>query len=493
MMKPFFALIVVGSVLFAPSTFSRQSGSLPSDSYQELFRDDRAQRGVNGAASCSGCHAGGATGVDGYTHNEFREWQGKLFDGPHYNSFSILTGERSQSIGLLLHQIDGRGEEAYKRADCLRCHGLGHERKQPSKMWREDEPVSCEACHGHAGPGPGNTDGWLNLHFQRDWSSKDSEARRSYGMYDTRDVLRWAENCLECHQETATVSFGHHLLAAGHTDISFELLGDLSGVPVHWRWKRSYLKGVPDEGIWQCARIWAVGQAITLRETMRALVHWSADSSDPPDFALFNCFSCHHAFARNEANSEPPPSRSPVLLTPVLGEPAWNGASWAVCKQLAYALMPDCRAEFDENIKKLFDALSLSAPNRQAVCAAAGELAALADKLARKANTTLMDPKLTRRLLREIASDYKYIAAMGPYGGHQAFRAFEALYVNVWLQSGEVPEETKAEIRQNLEKLQAAIYLKGARKPSISQFNYDQFRAAMEELARLWKDSDAGS
>lgn len=494
MMKQFFALTVVGSALFAPSAFSQQSAALPSDQYQTLFRKDRAQRGVNGAASCAGCHSGMSKGQDGHPQNEYREWQGKRGDGPHYNSFNILNGQESQSISRVLHQIDGLGKEAFKRADCLRCHGLGHAAKQQSKKWNEREPVSCEACHGHAGPRPGINEGWQTLHTYPNWNSKDSEEWLTYGMYDTRDVLLWAENCLECHHGTATARFSHSLLGAGHPDIPFELFGDLSGVPEHWRWERSYLKDVPDEGIWQFARIWAVGQAITLRETMRALVRWSAKASERPDFALFNCISCHHAFARNEAGSTPPP-RSPVRLTRASGEPAWNGASWAACKQLAYALMPESQAKFDTNIQTLFDALSLSAPDREAVRAAASDLAMLADALAHKANTTHMDLGLTRKLLVGIAEDYEYIGAMGPYGGHQAFRAFEALYLNVWLPSGQkVPEQTQAEIRENLQKLQAAVYdRKDARKPSISQFNYAQFRTAMEELARLWKDSGAGS
>ncbi|MCH8805073.1 MAG: hypothetical protein IH986_03180 [Planctomycetes bacterium] len=496
MMKQFFALTLAGAALFAPSAFSQQSGSLSSDSYQELFRADRAARGVDGGASCAGCHAGMAKGQDGHLHLEYPMWQGKRFEGAHYNSFNILNGPQSELIAKALVQSDEEFVEAFKRADCLQCHGLGHAtpKKLRSKMWHEREPVSCEACHGHAGTGSGDADGWLGRHTLRDWASKDRREWRKYGMYDTRDVLLWAENCLECHHGTATVGFSHHLLGAGHPDISFELLGDLSGVPVHWRWERSYLKDVPNEGVWQCARIWAVGQAITLRETMRALLRWSERPSEPrPDLALFSCFSCHRPFYRNEANSTPP-SRSPERLPHVSGEPAWNGVSWAVCKQLAYELMPESQAKFDAKILQLFNAMSLR-PDRKAVRAAAGELATLADELARKANTTLMDFDKTRNLLIGIAEDYEFIGAIGPYGADQAIRAFEVLYLDVWNQSAQkLPENTHTAVEDSLNTLRKAVYDKeNVRKPSLSRFDYKKFEAPMKDLARLWKASDPGS
>jgi hypothetical protein len=213
---PFFALLtVVSSAAAAEIKQTRESG--------EMFV---------GAVGCrsSSCHGGA-----GEKRSQYITWSRQDF---HSRAFSILTNARSARIA------EGAGiTDPGTNARCTVCHSpfqsVAQDRLAPTA--HPDEGVSCESCHGAAGP-------WLRGHTRPDWTYA---TRVSAGMRDLRNLYVRANSCVACHQNVDL-----DLLKAGHPPLVFELDSQSINEPKHWK----------DEDSWSGARAWLIGQAVALRE-----------------------------------------------------------------------------------------------------------------------------------------------------------------------------------------------------------------------------------
>jgi hypothetical protein len=185
-----------------------------------------------GAVGCrsSSCHGGA-----GEKRSQYITWSRQDF---HSRAFSILTNARSARIA------EGAGiTDAPASARCTVCHSpfqsVAQDRLGPNA--HPDEGVSCESCHGAAGP-------WLRGHTRPDWTYA---TRVSAGMRDLRNLYLRASACVACHQNVDA-----DLLKAGHPALVFELDSQSINQPKHWK----------DEDSWSGARAWLTGQAVALRE-----------------------------------------------------------------------------------------------------------------------------------------------------------------------------------------------------------------------------------
>jgi hypothetical protein len=79
----------------------------------------------------------------------------------------------------------------------------------------------------------------------------------------------------------------HDLIAAGHPPLIFEMDAYLANMPPHWHQTQE------DEAM-SGAYTWAVGQAVSLRQSLELLVD-RAKRGALPEFAELECYSCHHA------------------------------------------------------------------------------------------------------------------------------------------------------------------------------------------------------
>jgi Cytochrome c554 and c-prime len=199
-----------------------------------------------GAVGCrsSSCHGGA-----GEKRSQYITWSRQDF---HSRAFSILTNARSARIA------EGAGiTEAPANARCTVCHSpfqsVAQDRLGPNA--HPDEGVSCESCHGAAGP-------WLRGHTRPDWTYA---TRVSAGMRDLRSLYVRANACVACHQNVDV-----DLLKAGHPALVFELDSQSINEPKHWK----------DEDLWSGARAWLVGQAVALRE---AAWHSRSDADPASD------------------------------------------------------------------------------------------------------------------------------------------------------------------------------------------------------------------
>ena len=427
------ALFVTGGLGFAAWQPADRSTKKPHTAGAATYRDRFAQTQTNltatGASSCASsmCH-GGATPRLGevFLGIEYDLWYDRG-QGTHFRAYKVLyEDERSDRMAKLLF---GPNAVAKDQAACRTCHAFDVEPRRHGRAFDIEDGVSCEACHGRS-------EKWNGPHQNpRVWRKELTDDQRTeQGFYDTRNLVRRAEQCLACHLGVGDKSFGHRILAAGHPPLTFELAGDLFNVPKHWRDEQSYIR--PDEGSWFHVRVWAVGQAVTLREEMRKLASWAASDADV-DYAVFECYACHHDLKVTSWRQR----REEVGK---LGEPVWNAATWAMCGVLLDLLTSEQRDEIRKQVDRIGRSLNIRSADRATVRSAAESVASLASVLAERASQTTFDRAATFRMIRSLTRDRERIPQLGYRAGVQTFSALYALYRLGIAESGSVPDNHTA-------------------------------------------------
>jgi hypothetical protein len=476
------ALIVIGAFLFLTPPLSRlhddfaraQSPSKPGFNDQEVFRQGQTKLDIQGADSCKACHAS----ISGKGLSQWDDWF-KGGKGVHARTYleTLSENPRSKRMALILSRYDSLGDDPTQREDCLGCHSYGNDvlRQEESRRAVMKDGVGCESCHGRAGQ-------WEAVHDKEDWRTATAGEKRDKGMYDTRDVERWAEKCLECHLGIGNRRVSHRLMGAGHPDMSFELATDSSRVPKHWDWSRLHLTS--GEGSWCFVRLWAVGQVVELRETMRRLQQLSAGT---PDFAYFDCYACHHKFL--ETPSRAPGGRRRVQS---LGEPTWGETTCVTSRQIFSVAWPEGRAAFDQAVEMMRSSLRLHDTDWAGVSQAAEQLETLADQLTQRIKNRPFDKRATARMLIGITADAEYTLGLGPMAADHAYRAIRVLYEAAW--PVEEKPEDDTQIVNAIKRLRELIYpeyredmsYKVRFTPILQRFDPDAFRGAMRDLNRYF-------
>jgi len=260
-----------------------------------------------GAAACASqnCHGSAEPRSLSATslQNEFLIW---YQEDRHARAYTNLEGDRGQQIGRRLHIA------ATEDPRCRACHApdvAGDATKCSERVDCADTPdcdatkcrirvrdgVTCEACHGPASA-------WLEPHTRRDW---DPSCSIGLGMLETNRPEEAVKACLDCHigSEKRTIQrVDHDLLAAGHPPLAFEIDSFATVMPAHWA------RSAGNEG-WFDGHAWAAGQVAAVQ---RAALLFVDQVGKPgwPDFAAYDCQSCHHEvssgpWARRDSNGRP--------------------------------------------------------------------------------------------------------------------------------------------------------------------------------------------
>ncbi|HSR50572.1 MAG TPA: multiheme c-type cytochrome [Acidobacteriota bacterium] len=359
-----------------------------------------------GSQSCAApvCHGSSAAYAEGEVRrDEYGIWSSR---DRHARAYSVLLDETARRMAANL----GIGP-AHKAGLCLDCHAFNPPAAQRSELLRVTEGVGCEACHGASSL-------WLGSHVSADGG------RAALGMDDHTDVETRAVMCLSCHQGDATKSVDHRLIAAGHPMLEFELDTFEALMPRHWK---------ATEDNWAGVRRWATGQAVALRESMRQLQRRASRTgwSQWPEFADFECSSCHHSlivYASGEDFQPSPRQRRGFSSTP--GLPPWDPSRAIVLRQLLAVAQPGRSAELDEEVKTLRDLLRSPRDNRVQVADQARRIADLADGYAESFKTLQANAQMVRAVLTQLASQSSAISDAGRRSAQQATMAADALYAS---------------------------------------------------------------
>lgn len=262
------------------------------------------------SCSSSACH-GSLVGSQVPTEIRYDEYFVWLED-PHAKAYRALSGDLAKSILVKLGVADDRlrplpGQQAsFKRHwnSCLACHETNAHLSADSVL--KDtvtdvdqlhnvpaEGVSCESCHGDARD-------WLHQHYRK--SSKASvsdDEKRGRNFVVPDDIAAIVQRCTNCHVGSPAGDVNHELIAAGHPALRFEYAWYKSRLAKHWKTNRRVLKGSDQRPISaeSPAREWLIGQVVSSIAAIEQLERRTAieeDRTDWPEFAEYNCFSCHH-------------------------------------------------------------------------------------------------------------------------------------------------------------------------------------------------------
>lgn len=430
---------------------------------------------------------------------ELAVWRGQ---GGHARSFERLGTERSRTMADQLAYFEAGGKEPeaarkdpQQRADCLGCHAL--RTGAPDDKTRGFEGVSCESCHGNAGAGKTAdgklAPGWIDAHAEQGWRGKARDEWESRGMSYFPEVRSVAKKCLECHLGNGVDDrkLDHRLYAAGHPPLSFELVTDLALAPHHFRERVGGEVVAADRQPWFYARLWAVGQAVSLAESMRRLQR--AIAKDPAlDLSFMECFACHHPLDTSQTRRSLAGWRQGSRgFFGEPGEPVLALEAWMVSRHVAKKLLP--KEAFDSlvnDVVAVFGAATLrGVKDREATAAAAGRAARAADDLAALAEGLLHVEKTEPRaeaadaldLLRQVASDAE-VAYYGYRAAEQQAKAAYVLYLVALGKSDQKPANDE-KLRARLDDLFGRLYSPG-REPRPADFELQSYQAAREAFAR---------
>ncbi len=234
-----------------------------------------------GVATCasSTCHGAAKPATSGNIEgNEYVTWS--RFD-PHAGAYAVLLEERSR---VMARRLGIAAPE--QSAECLGCHTDNQPAAARGPRFQLDDGVGCEVCHGGAPD-------WIASHDDRGEGVRIASLAR--GMTDLTDAATRAGICVACHVGGERGFASHRLMAAGHPRLGFELdtfteLWRTSGGRAHYRPDADYARRKPTPG---AAQVWASGLAAAALAHAELISVRYGGQGPFPDFALFNCYSCH--------------------------------------------------------------------------------------------------------------------------------------------------------------------------------------------------------
>lgn len=271
--------------------------------------------GMAGCASAA-CH-GGPASVSLTRPPDPRRWACSatvwLTGDPHARAYAALEGELAGRITAGLHWPGKATEETR----CLACHtnpALVSEVKDEQLVALRQEGVSCEGCHGSAG-------GWLHEHTT--WTSATRAAGYDRtGMTKLYDLGERAIACAGCHvgapadpaRGYPVRDMNHDMIAAGHPRLNFDFADYQRGLPPHWS-ERDRATGTPAGPEFE-VRAWLVGRVAHAEAACRLLEDRAKragrNEAPWPEFAEWNCVSCHHVIGGDFPRTAGTPTWQPV-------------------------------------------------------------------------------------------------------------------------------------------------------------------------------------
>lgn len=236
-----------------------------------------------GVASCASgvCH-GVAKPLESANvlRNEYVTWS--HFD-PHAGAYRTLRSEDSARMAARLGIQDAAREPL-----CLDCHAENVPVAARGPRFQFDDGVGCEACHGAASA-------WIASHDDTPRVTHADNLAAGLAALERADVR--APVCAACHVGSADRHANHTLMAAGHPRLVFELdtyseLWRTAGGREHYRRDDDYAKRKTESG---SVATWLAGLLESADRTLAIAASDRHSQGVFPDFALFNCYSCHRS------------------------------------------------------------------------------------------------------------------------------------------------------------------------------------------------------
>ena len=288
------ALLVVGGIVApgAPPAFAQGDAAAARETHL-------------GAGSCA------ATACHGDTKTKANEYTTWIQHDEHSEAYLHLTRGDGPKIAKRL----GLSQPAREAPECLSCHAAAPQLYDHGDRYDMRWGVSCEICHG------GSTQ-WLGPHAAPGWKEKSWGHKTALGMRDLSTPEQRVALCAGCHvggQGNRTVD--HDLIAAGHPPLFFDASAFMALKEPQW------VHWTDETDLTQ--RTWFLGQVANFVAYLGRIERSAEDEKRWPDYAVFDCYSCHHELDKggHYATTDPigPVGRPPFdpgfigPLVPMLG------------------------------------------------------------------------------------------------------------------------------------------------------------------------------
>jgi hypothetical protein len=284
-----------------------------------------------GAEDCSGCHNNRLAPNPAYDRSkkhirrdEFEIWKRDKHGSAYEN---LEKSKLAKEMGRRLGNLDVTD----RKTGCLGCHSASVEEvnhRQQGKAFKASDGVSCENCHGAAGD-------WVGPHFtDPTWREKSPKEKAERGMTDLRDPVLQSSKCLSCH--VGSVAEGkvvtHEMYAVGHPPLPSIEVSRFADEMRHWWLIKEKPESKDDLKLlkgneFERSRLSLVAASIALKTAMTQIVEESGVEQPPapgeswPDYARFDCASCHHELQRPSWRQERgftlTPGRPPIGRWPI--------------------------------------------------------------------------------------------------------------------------------------------------------------------------------
>mgnify|MGYP000673699520 CR=1 FL=1 len=343
-----------------PLLLMAQEGALTSSKDRRLLPYESPDRTL-GVVTCASslCH-GSIVEWKGSNvlQNEYVTW---LRKDKHAGAARLLLNEQSKRIAKNLNLPD----PPEKSKVCLDCHAHNPRADRLGARAKVMDGIQCEACHGPA-------ERWVASHTAPGATHSQNVAR---GLYPTDRPVDRARLCLSCHFGNEDRLVTHRIMGAGHPRLSFELETFSNIGPSHFRVDADY---EARKGSWNGAKVWAIGQALAVAETMKLLTSKTRGRDGIfPEMVLLDCHACHHAMSQKRWT--PATGFGP---SPGPGLPRINDSNMLMLRAILRKVDP-----------ALAEALSAQAQRLHRAAAGVGDVASIAAEIAQTAERSaeLMD------------------------------------------------------------------------------------------------------
>jgi hypothetical protein len=335
---------------------------------------------------------------------------------------------------------------------CLACHALSVPDDQKAREF-DVEGVSCESCHGPSSA-------WLESHMLQGWTPEKSYA---LGMLNLSDPASRSEKCLSCHLGTPEKAVDHKMIAAGHPDLVFELDSYSAIQPPHWK---------PATDPNYEVRLWAVNQAVQLRESLKKLA-WHTQGGSWPEFSEYDCFSCHHSLTRPEDSWR----LERGYANHIPGAAPLESAHFTIFRILARDVDSPAAQQLETQMATLFQIATIPGNSPKSIADHAHSVTELANRFVARINDSTFDQTRAARLLTAIADRGDAIAIQDTRSAEQAAMAMDTIFLCYEKQTSSQPA-----VRTAIEGLFQEL-----RNPS--SYDAPRFAAQMRKVRAALKDA----
>jgi hypothetical protein len=405
------AAMCLGIVLASLVTIAEEPRTTSETEISPVVQDEEKAL-FRGSGTCVNCHKDGnqktqPLASQGFIRlDEYAIWKG---EDKHSLAYSNLLSPRGKRMAALLNT-----DVTKLPAGCIGCHGAGEaEQKNRGEgdSFDPNEGVSCENCHGASSK-------WFGPHLDSSFRKKTTAEREKLGLNDLRAPSVQSAQCLTCHIGDSGQGkvVTHEMYAAGHPPLpSIEVATFSDVIPRHWwlvgekpsvkvRQAAGFVEGTKEK-----TRLALVGAAVALKTSMKLLgdeTKVTGTSTVPglawPDYARFDCWSCHHDLKRESwrqirgykaAPGRPPISEWPLAIVEL------GITRLALDDPAAKSLF----GELEEHSKQVLDEAYARPYGRKAPMGeAAAKFAAWTDVLIQRLSTATYTEDVSARLLRTL-------------------------------------------------------------------------------------------